>query len=113
MFIYFGFTYCPDICPNELMRMAEVITSLGPSFAHISSRLYSCSRFASAVPPPIADRDKETAGLVEPIFITIDPERDGPIQARPYRSRMTSNAATLHSHSPRCFRDLRRAHAQR
>lgn len=29
MLIYFGFTYCPDICPNELMRMTEIIERLG------------------------------------------------------------------------------------
>jgi protein SCO1/2 len=75
MFIYFGFTYCPDICPNELMRMAEVIASLGAtaSNAHGSIRMLSADRL-------FADRDKQTAGLVEPIFITIDPERDGPVQ---------------------------------
>jgi len=58
MFIYFGFTYCPDICPNELMRMAEIITSL--------------------------EKDPMTKGKVEPIFITIDPERDGPAQLKEY-----------------------------
>jgi protein SCO1/2 len=27
--IYFGFTYCPDICPYELKKMSNVITNLG------------------------------------------------------------------------------------
>jgi cytochrome oxidase Cu insertion factor (SCO1/SenC/PrrC family) len=27
--IYFGFTKCPDICPNELRRMGEVLDTLG------------------------------------------------------------------------------------
>jgi cytochrome oxidase Cu insertion factor (SCO1/SenC/PrrC family) len=82
MFIYFGFTYCPDICPNELMRMAEVITSLGPPVPPSNSKSDGSAWLCTNMTLP-ADRDKETAGRMEPIFITIDPERDGPIQARP------------------------------
>jgi len=33
-FLYFGFTYCPDICPNELTRLQEILSILDkvPSF---------------------------------------------------------------------------------
>ena len=27
--LYFGFTFCPDICPDELNKMATVINNLG------------------------------------------------------------------------------------
>jgi protein SCO1/2 len=27
--LYFGFTRCPDICPNELVRLGKVIDTLG------------------------------------------------------------------------------------
>ena len=49
--IYFGYTYCPDICPLDAARNAEVATLL-------EDRGYS----------------------VKPVFITIDPERDTPEQ---------------------------------
>ncbi len=45
--IYFGFTYCPAICPTELAKMTKALNALG------------------------SDGD-----AVQPIFITIDPERD-------------------------------------
>ena len=47
MFIYFGFTYCPDICPNELLRMARVITALG-----ISTLICTLDWMASRFFPP-------------------------------------------------------------
>lgn len=45
--IYFGFTYCPAICPTELQRMASILKELG-------------------------DKGEQ----ITPIFITVDPERD-------------------------------------
>ncbi len=45
--IYFGYTYCPDVCPTSLMVMAQALKKLGP----------------------LADR-------IQPWFITVDPERD-------------------------------------
>lgn len=45
--VFFGYTYCPDICPTELSSIAKVLKSL----------------------------EKE-ANKVKALFITIDPERD-------------------------------------
>ncbi|XP_037099060.1 protein SCO2 homolog, mitochondrial [Syngnathus acus] len=47
--LYFGFTRCPDICPDELDKMSAVVAELD----------------ADASLPP-----------VQPLFITVDPERD-------------------------------------
>lgn len=49
MLIYFGFTYCPDVCPTELQAMGQALDQLGPK-----------------------------GDAVQPILISIDPERDTP-----------------------------------
>lgn len=55
MLIYFGFTFCPDVCPSALQVMSEALNKLGPK----------------------ADR-------FVPIFISVDPERDTPSQLASY-----------------------------
>ncbi|KAJ9130457.1 Cytochrome c oxidase-like protein [Coniochaeta hoffmannii] len=54
--IYFGFTHCPDICPEELDKMA---------------------RFFDLV-------EAEMPGAVVPVFVTCDPARDGPKELKEY-----------------------------
>ena len=49
MLVFFGFANCPDVCPTTLAEVADVMDNLG------------------------ADAEK-----VQPIFISIDPERDTP-----------------------------------
>jgi cytochrome oxidase Cu insertion factor (SCO1/SenC/PrrC family) len=48
--IYFGYTYCPDVCPTSLLLMENAIDGLGP----------------------------DAAKKVNLVFITVDPERDTP-----------------------------------
>ena len=55
MVIYFGYTFCPDVCPTELQTVAAALERLGP----------------------LAER-------VAPVFITIDPERDTPAAVGEY-----------------------------
>ena len=45
--LYFGFTYCPDVCPTDLFVIAQTIKALGKS-----------------------------GDQVQPIFVTLDPARD-------------------------------------
>jgi protein SCO1/2 len=49
--VYFGYAFCPDICPTDMQRVAQALKSLKAS-------------------------DPDKAARITPIFITIDPERD-------------------------------------
>ena len=48
MLVYFGYTYCPDICPMDLQIMADALDMLDP----------------------------EILEQVSPVFVSVDPERD-------------------------------------
>lgn len=47
LLVYFGYGFCPDVCPTELQIMSGALDALG-----------------------------EDAARVQPLFITVDPERD-------------------------------------
>lgn len=51
--VYFGYTYCPDICPLDVQRMARGLRQL-------------------------AKDDPAKSARIQAIFITVDPERDTP-----------------------------------
>jgi protein SCO1/2 len=54
LLVYFGYTHCADQCPTALSAMVEALSEIGPA-----------------------------AKAVQPIFITVDPERDrGPMLRR-------------------------------
>jgi protein SCO1/2 len=55
MLIYFGYSFCPDVCPTTLAEMGAALDKLGPKRAR-----------------------------VVPMFITIDPARDTPKVLKDY-----------------------------
>jgi cytochrome oxidase Cu insertion factor (SCO1/SenC/PrrC family) len=55
--MFFGYTFCPDVCPTELQVMTAALQSMGPK-----------------------------AEAIQPIFITIDPARDTPEVLKSYLS---------------------------
>lgn len=50
MIVYFGYTFCPDVCPADLMAITQALDALGPA-----------------------------ADGIQPVFITVDPERDSKV----------------------------------
>ncbi|WP_324752904.1 SCO family protein [Roseovarius sp. Pro17] len=57
--IYFGYTFCPDVCPLDLVRNAEATEIL-----------------------------EERGMIVKPVFISIDPQRDTPEVVAEYTDAM-------------------------
>ncbi|MFY0595213.1 MAG: SCO family protein [Cognatishimia sp.] len=55
LLVFFGFANCPDVCPTTLAEVAAVMEDLGPD-----------------------------AKKVQPIFISVDPERDTPAALAEY-----------------------------
>jgi len=49
LLVYFGYTHCPDICPTTLVEISQTLKLLG-----------------------------DDAARIQPLFISIDPERDTP-----------------------------------
>lgn len=35
--LYFGFTHCPDICPDEIEKMIEVVDEIGDFYAALNA----------------------------------------------------------------------------
>jgi protein SCO1 len=53
--VYFGYTHCPDVCPETMARLMQVLGKLGPDAQHVRI-----------------------------LFITVDPARDTPQALREY-----------------------------
>lgn len=67
--IYFGFTHCPDICPDEIEKMVNITDQLGEIVGFRAKLVLfrSCRLFP--------DKDPSCPN-VTPLFFTVDPDRD-------------------------------------
>jgi protein SCO1/2 len=57
--VYFGYTYCPDVCPVDLQNIGKGLREFEKS-------------------------DPARAARIQPIFISVDPERDTPAVMKQY-----------------------------
>ena len=64
--IFFGFTHCPDVCPTTLARMVRLRQQLGAG-----------------------------DGVFQILFVTVDPERDGPAEVGKYAELFNSPVTGL------------------
>lgn len=64
--IFFGYTFCPDVCPGTMAEFRQVIKALGPD-----------------------------AKRVQFIFVSVDPERDSPERLKEYLARFSPNIIGL------------------
>lgn len=81
LLVYFGFTHCPDVCPEELDKLATVI-----------------------------ERLEKNNRKILPLFITVDPDRDTPEMIKKYLSEFSDKFIGLTGtkeqvdKATRCFR---------
>ncbi len=64
--VYFGYTFCPDVCPTTLQTLGEAQALLGPK-----------------------------AKDLQVVFVTVDPERDKPGQLKSYLSNSAFPKGTI------------------
>jgi protein SCO1/2 len=66
MLMFFGFTMCPEACPMAMQTVGVTLDEMG-----------------------------EAAAVLQPVFVTIDPERDTPAVLKDYLGHFADNIAGL------------------
>lgn len=66
LLVYFGYAFCPDVCPTDLTKLSKAMAALG-----------------------------EEAAQVVPIFITVDPARDTVEKLADYKNGFDSRLVML------------------
>lgn len=67
LFVYFGYTHCPDLCPTTLADLRKALTQL----------------------------DAEDAARVQVAFVTVDPDRDTAANLGPFLASFVTGAHAL------------------
>lgn len=66
LLVYFGYTFCPDVCPTTLKLMSDVLDRMGPEGRNVKA-----------------------------FFVTVDPKRDTPPVMRQYLSHFSPRITGL------------------
>ena len=64
--IYFGYTFCPDVCPFDILKISKLF-----------------------------DNNPDLIDKIQPIFITVDPQRDTPKNIKSFLENFNSNLIGL------------------
>jgi len=64
--LYFGYTFCPDVCPTDLLAIARLMVLMGPD-----------------------------AHKLQPVFVTLDPARDSATLLREYVAAFDARIVAL------------------
>lgn len=67
LLMFFGFTHCPDACPTAMLNVGATLKEMGP----------------------------EAAARIQPIFVSLDPERDTPDVLKDYLANFGDNIVGL------------------
>lgn len=68
--VYFGYTYCPDVCPTDMLKVSQALASLDKTAPAVSAK-------------------------VVPIFISVDPERDNPAALKSFAANFDHRLVAL------------------
>jgi protein SCO1/2 len=80
LFVYFGYTSCPDLCPTTLANFRQALKRLGADGVHIDAA-----------------------------FVTVDPKRDSAKVLVPYLSSFLSRVHALRTEDPQTLREAESA----
>ena len=83
--MYFGYTFCPDVCPVDVQTIAQGLAEL-------------------------EKRDPALAARVVPIFVTVDPARDTPAVLRQFTAAFSPRMVGL-TGSPQAVAQAEKAYA--
>lgn len=89
LLVYFGFTHCPDVCPEELDKMSKIIELVDSTGTVVDHSSYD---------DPLVFLGNSNVGTkLLPVFVTVDPDRDGPNEIKEYLKGSNHSIPTIPS----------------